>query len=104
MAYKLIITNEGEDRIDSHIQHLLFKLSNESAAIHFLNSIDLLYKIIEDNPYVYAISKDALLASMGYHEATFPDMNYKLIYRIEDDVVYVMGVFNDLENHVDKLR
>lgn len=104
MAYKLIITDEAEERIDNRLQYLLFELKNETAAKHFLDCISEIYDVIEEKPYVYAESKDKLLSMMGYHEATFSDMNYKLIYRIEDDVIYVMGVFNDLENHIKKLR
>ena len=67
------------------------------------NKTEKIYENIEDNPYIYEQSKDKLLSMMGYHEATFSDMNYKLIYRIEEDTIFEMGVFNDLQDHVKKL-
>lgn len=104
MAYRLVITNEAEERIESRLQYILIELRNESAAIHYIESIETIYNIIESNPYVYALCRDNILGMMGYREAVFSDMNYKLIYRIEDNTVYVMGVFNDLEDHYNKLK
>lgn len=104
MVYNLIITDEGESCIDNQLQYILFKLENMQAAKHFTDSIEIIYDNIEKNPYSYAECKDRILAMMGYHEAVFADMNYKLIYRIEENDIYVMGVYNDRENYVRKLR
>lgn len=35
MAYKLVVTNEGEERIDEQLQYILFELENENAAKHY---------------------------------------------------------------------
>ena len=103
MAYKLVITDEGEERIDEQLHYILFELENENAAKHYLDCIEKIYENIEINPYIYEQSKDKLLSMMGYHEATFSDMNYKLIYRIEENTIFVMGVFNDLQDYEKKL-
>ena len=69
MAYKLVVTDEGEERIDEQLQYILFELENENAAKHYLDCIEKIYENIEDNPYIYEQSKDKLLSMMGYHEA-----------------------------------
>lgn len=31
------------------------------------------------------------------------DMNYIIIFRIDEDIVYILGIFHQLENYNDKL-
>ena len=39
MAYKLIITEKAEEHLDNHVHHLIYKLKNNQAAVHLLDSI-----------------------------------------------------------------
>lgn len=103
MAYKLIITEHAEKLIDNLIYHLLFQLKNEQAAIHLLNGIDTIYSFLKDNPLKFPICKNNNLAKKGYHEALVPQMKYTIVFCISNDVVYIMGVFHQLENYSTKL-
>ena len=38
-----------------------------------------------------------------YREAVLTDMNYIVIYKVEDENVYVLGVFHELEQYKNKL-
>ena len=31
-------------------------------------------------------------------------MNYKIIYKYDDETVYILGIYHDLENYVDKIQ
>ena len=103
MAYNLVITERAEELVDNSLMYLVKSLNNIQAAQHFVDELETVYDRLRDNPYQFADSKDELLASNGYKEAVFPEMNYKVIFRIEKDVVYVVGVYNDLENHSAKI-
>lgn len=102
-AYKLIVTEHAEILLDNLVYHLLFRLKNEQAAVHLLNSIDNIYNRLEDNPLQFQLCQDSYLAKKGYHEAVVPEMNYLVIFRIDDNTVYIMGVFHQLENYQEKL-
>ncbi len=103
MGYNLIITEKADEHIDSLAGYLLGKLKNPQAAGNFLNEIDGIYDRLEDNPYQFPISPDKYLAFQEYREAHFQKMSYKIVFRIEDRVVYVVGVFHDLEDYAKKI-
>lgn len=103
MAYKLIITDRAEELLDQLVSHILFKFKNEPAAKHLLDGIERLYDRLEDNSYQFADCRDSFLKSKEYKEAVVKDMDYILIFRIDGDVVYVLGIFHQLENYKEKL-
>ena len=103
MAYRLHITDRAEELLDQSVNYILFKFKNEPAAKHLLDGIEQLYDRLEDNPYQFADCRDSFLKSKGYKVAAVKDMDYILIFRIDNDVVYVLGIFHQLENYKDKL-
>ncbi|HAX51177.1 type II toxin-antitoxin system RelE/ParE family toxin [Muricomes intestini] len=103
MAYNLIVTDRFEELLDERLNYLLFKFKNEPAAKHLLDGIDSLYDRMEDNPYQFADCRDPFLKSKGYKESVIMDMDYILIFRIEVDTVYILGIFHQLENYKEKL-
>lgn len=99
MAYKLEITERAEQLLDQLVYYLLYRLKNEQAAGHLLDEISKVYDRLEENPYQFTESRDVYLKSKQYREAVTTDMNYAVIFKIEDDTVYVLGVFHGLENY-----
>ena len=103
MAYKIIITERADELIDARVYYIINKLKNPQAAGHLLDGIDTIYDRLEENPYQFSDSKDSFLRSRRYREAIVPEMNYKLIFHIDDKVVYVVGLFHDLEDYPSKI-
>ena len=85
--------------LDQLVYYLLYRLKNEQAAGHLLDEISKVYDRLEENPYQFTESRDVYLKSKQYREAVTTDMNYAVIFKIEDDIVYVLGVFRSLENY-----
>lgn len=103
MAYKSIITDRAEELLDRLVYYLLVDLKNEQAASHLLDSISKIYDRIEDNPLQFSKCRDLVLKSKGYREAILTDMGYLVVFSIEEDTVYILGVFHELENYNRKL-
>lgn len=103
MDYRLMITERAEQLLEQLVNYILYKFRNEQAARHLLDDIEQLYDRLEDNPYQFADCRDPFLKSKGYKEAVVKDMDYILIFRMEGNVVYVLGIFHQLENYKDKL-
>lgn len=104
MDYRLIITEKAEDLLDGLINYLLFRLKNEMAAIHLLDNVDKIYVRLEENPYQFPESKDEYLKRFGYREAVLGDMDYVVVFRIEDHEVFIVGFFHQLEDYRRKMR
>lgn len=103
MAYKLVITEHAHELLDKLVYHLIYRLKNEQAAKHLLDSVDNVYDRLEINPKQFPVSRDALLAKRGYHEAVVPQMDYVIVFDIRSDTVNVVGVFHQLENYQRKI-
>ena len=103
MAYKLIITERADELIDRLAAYLINNLKNPDAASHFLDELETVYSRLEENPYQFSESKDEYLFLRGYREALFHEMKYRVVFRTEEQTVYVLGVFHMLEDSGTKM-
>lgn len=89
--------------MDEIVYYLLYHLKSEQAARHLMNGVEKIYDRLEENPYQFPECRDRYLKSREYREAVIADMDYLLIYRVKNNVVYVLGIFHNLENYKNKL-
>ena len=104
MDYNLFISERADQLFENCLRYLIYKLKNEQAAVHFLNETEKIYDRLRRNPYQFPQSRDLYLQRQGYREAVYGEMDYLIIFRIEDRTVYVLGVFHQLEEYRKKLR
>lgn len=102
--YNLIITDRADVLIDERVNYLIRNLNNPQAARHLMDGISEIYDRLEDNPYQFPDSKDSYLLRRRYKEAYISDMEYKMVFRIENADVYIVGLFHNLENYVPKVH
>ncbi|MCR4720694.1 MAG: type II toxin-antitoxin system RelE/ParE family toxin [Lachnospiraceae bacterium] len=103
MAYNLIITERCEELIDQSIIYVIDKLKNPDAAQHLLDEIDKVYARLESNPFQFNPSKDPGLRNRGYSEALICAMEYRIVFRIDGNIVFLVGFYHILENYVSKV-
>lgn len=99
MAYRLIVTDYADELIDARVFYICNRLKNFKAAKHLLDGIERVYARMEDNPRQFPESGDEILKSRGYRDALIPEMAYKLVFRIEGEIVYIIGLFHDREDY-----
>ena len=104
MAYELIIAEHAEKQIDELAGYLVEELHNLEAAKHFLDELEKVYNRLEENPLQFHLSRDTFLKRSGYREALFATMRYRVVFRIDGTVVYIVGVFHTLERYAIKMR
>ena len=88
MAYKLNVTEHADELLDNLVYHLIYRLKNEQAAEHLLDSIDVIYDRLEVNPFQFSECRDAYLAKKGYREAVVPQMNYIIIFDVRAEYAW----------------
>jgi plasmid stabilization system protein ParE len=103
MAYNLEITDRAEELLDGLVCYLLYQKKNKQAAMHLLDSVEHIYNRLEENPFQFPDCRDEYLLRLGYKEAGLADMNYLIIFRLEGQTVYVLGIFHELEQYANKL-
>ena len=103
MAYNLIITERADEQTDRLVAYLINHLKNPDAASHFLDELETIYNRLQENPYQFSESKDEYLFLRGYREALFQEMNYRIVFRADEQSVYILGVFHTLEDYGKKV-
>ena len=97
MDYKVVVTAEAEEDLNQFIQYLLFAKKNKQAAKNVLDDFeDTIKKLkyVADNPR---------LQSLGYRRINFQQHRYFMLYRIENDVVYVDDIFHELQDYENRM-
>lgn len=101
MAYKILITEKAEQDLDGIIQYLVGKLCNPDAAIHLLDAVEQLYGRLSETPFMYALCSHSLLSDREYRKAVLG--GYLMLYRVEENTVFVERYFSDLEDYIQRL-
>lgn len=99
MAYNLIITKRAEELLDDLIYQLINRYKNEDAAKRLLNHIGCIHDRLIDNLYQFPLIRDRYLSMKGYRIAIIPKTKYILVFDIREDIVFVLGIFHQLENY-----
>ena len=97
------MTEHAEELLDDLVYYLIFRLKNDQAAAHLFDEIEKIYVRLEENPYQFPKSRDVYLNRLGYREAALTDMEYVIVFCIEEALVYVLGIFHQLENYRRKI-
>ena len=103
MVYNLIMTERAEELLDSLVNYLLYEFKSKQAASHLLDEIDEVIELIINNPYQFPKCSDNYLYYKNYREASLPQMRYVIVYYIEEEFVYIAGVYHELELYSKKL-
>ena len=82
MAYKLMIPPAAEEQFDN-----------------LISQTKKIYTRLEENPYQFPVCDNPLLTTNKYREAVLTSMNYVIIFRIDAECVYIVGIFHQLENY-----
>ena len=103
MAYKLVVTENAAQQIESIVDYIMYRLHNKQAAIDVINDVEKAYTKLRVMPEAFAYCYDRYLFAKGYRKLTLEKHQYIILYQIKDRVVYVNGVFHMLENYREKL-
>ena len=103
MAYRLMIPPAAEEQFDNLVFYLLYELQNRAAAENLISQTQRIYTRLEENPYQFPVCDNPLLTTNKYREAILTSMNYVIIFRIDAECVYIVGIFHQLENYYIKL-
>lgn len=103
MAYNLSVAERADELLDIILHQLIYQFKNKQAAKHLLDEIERIYDRLEENPLQFPVCRDTYLAKRGYREAVTRQMDYVIIFRVNSDIVNIVGIFHQLENYKKKL-
>ena len=103
MDYKVVVTAEAEEDLNQFIQYLLFAKKNKQAAKNVLDDFEDTIKKLKYVASSLNVCDNPRLQSLGYRRINFQQHRYFMLYRIENDVVYVDDIFHELQDYENRM-
>ena len=103
MDYKVVVTAEAEEDLNQFIQYLLFAKKNKQAAKNVLDDFENTIKKLKYVADSLKVCDNPRLQSLGYRRINFQQHRYFMLYRIENDVVYVDDIFHELQDYENRM-
>ncbi len=103
MDYRVVITSDAEEDLDKFIKYLLFEKENPQAAQNVLNDFDATKESLKHVAGSLKLCENPRLRKLGYRRINFLNHRYFMMYRIEDNVVYIDNIFHELQDYESKM-
>lgn len=104
MDYKVVLTRGAEKDLDRFITYLLFEKKSEQAAGNVLDDFEETKRILTYVAGSLKLCDHPHLRESSYRRINFLSHRYFMLYRIENDTVYIDGIFHELQDYENKLN
>ena len=91
MDYKVVVTSDAEEDLDRFLQYLLFEKKN---TLNCLKNVAGSLSLCENQR----------LRALGYHRINFLRHRYFMLYRIEENTVFIDDIFHELQDYENKMK
>ena len=103
MDYKVVVTRDAEEDLESFIKYLIFEKESMQAVENVLNDYDATIESLKHVAGSLKLCDNPRLRQLEYRRINFLNHRYFMIYRIVDDVVFVDNIFHELQDYENKM-
>lgn len=103
MGYKIVLMRDAEEDLDRFVTYLLLEKKSEQAARNLLNDFEETKASLTNVAGSLKLCDNPKLRELGYHRINFLSHRYFMLYRIENDTVYVDNIFHELQDYENKM-
>lgn len=103
MAYKIQLTEDAEQNLDSYIRYLLFVKKSEQAAGNLLDDFEATKRSLELVAGSLSYCENLRLKELGYKKISFLSHRYFMLFRIQGNVAIVDNIFHELQDFEHKM-
>ena len=104
MDYKVVVTSDAEEDLDRFLQYLLFEKKNEPAAGNILDDFGDTLNCLKNVAGSLSLCENQRLRALGYHRINFLRHRYFMLYRIEENTVFIDDIFHELQDYENKMK
>lgn len=97
MGYSVTVHDRAREDYREIVECLLLMSDGPAAAERFVSEFDRQVALISDNPALYAPSRIAALADLGYRAALVN--SYIVMYYVSQDVVHIAHIFHQSQDY-----
>lgn len=99
MGYKVVMAESAEKALDRFVTYLLFEKKSEQAARNLLNDFEATKISLSNVAGSLKLCDNPKLKELGYRRINFLSHRYFMLYRVEENTVYVDGIFHELQDY-----
>ena len=99
MAYRIVVTPEAENDLDRFIKYILFEKKSEQAAKNVLDDFEETLDELASVAESLKLCENPKLKRNGYRRINFLKHRYFMMYRVEEDLVFVDNIFHELQDY-----
>lgn len=103
MDYKVIITEDAEADMDKFVHYPLSEKKNEQAAINLIDDFEATIAILGHAAESLKMCGNQHLKELGYRRINFMSHRYFMLYRVEENKVFVDSIFHELQDYENKM-
>ena len=98
-SYNVIITEHAYKQLESYINYIQFTLMNTQAAKGLVDDAEETMNRLEMLAESLGFCNDPVLREQGFRYIKFKRYKYLMIYRIEEDTVFVEAVYHQMQDY-----
>ena len=99
MVYNVEMTERAEEQLDAFARYLVVNLKNPQAASNLLADATDLEESLAYVAGSIPLCDDPELRMRGIRKIRFTKHRYLWLYRVEDDTVYIMAMYHELQDY-----
>lgn len=99
MDYKVVMAESAEADIDRFIAYLLLEKKSMQAAENLLNDFEETKINLSRVAGSLKLCDNPALKELGYRRINFLSHRYFMLYRIEENTVFVDSIFHELQDY-----
>lgn len=103
MAYNVVVTADAEEDLNRYIKYLLFDKKSEQAARNVLNDFEATVASLKVVAGSLKLCDNPRLKQLGYRRINFHSHRYFMLYRLEENNVFVDSIFHELQDYENKM-
>lgn len=104
MDYKVVLMEGAEEDLDGFITYLLFEKKSEQAARNLLSDFEATKISLSNVAGSLKLCDNPKLKKLGYRRINFLSHRYFMLYRIEENTVFVDNIFHGLQDYENKMN
>ncbi len=104
MEFEVVLTSQAQLDFRNITNYLLYEIKSEQAATSVADDMENTIERLSRMADALKLCENPRLRSLGYRTIRFKRHSYFMLYRIEDEKVYVDGIYHDLQDYESILR
>ena len=103
MDYKVLVSQKAEEDLERFVSYLVLEKKNPQAALNVLNDYDATIESLKHVAGSLKLCDNFQLSMLGYRRINFLRHRYFMLYRLEENTVYVDNIFHSLQDFESKI-